>query len=315
MDAPLPSLLERFAGERPPAPAWFSAALAIAPERTTFDVNGTPIELLTWGERGQPGLLFLHGNGAHADWWSFTAPFFAATHRCAAISWSGMGGSGWRARYSIASFADELHGAIAAADLARAGRPIVIGHSFGGIPLIYAAAQQSAQIGGGIMVDSFVPPPGSKRPGWLVSGGAPPRYATLAKALARYRFAPPQTSDQPYIVDHLARGSLRHVAADAQGEAGWTWRFDPNLWASIDRNAADELVGRAAVPIGLIYGARSKLVAADHVVQLQQRLPNCRFAAAVPEAGHHIMVDQPLALVAALRVGIDVLSTGKRNNI
>ena len=37
-------------------------------------------------------LLFLHGNGAHADWWSFIAPFFAAEYRVAALSWSGMGG-------------------------------------------------------------------------------------------------------------------------------------------------------------------------------------------------------------------------------
>ena len=92
--------LARFHGETPPAPAWFDKALADAPERTTVEVEGAAIELLTWGEVGKPGLVFLHGNGAHADWWSFIAPFFAADYRIAALSWSGQGGSGWRERYS-----------------------------------------------------------------------------------------------------------------------------------------------------------------------------------------------------------------------
>jgi hypothetical protein len=84
------SLLGPFNGEKPPAPAWFEAAIGVGPERSRIPVEGAEIELLTWGEVGKPGLLFLHGNGAHADWWSFIAPFFAKDWRCAAISWSGM---------------------------------------------------------------------------------------------------------------------------------------------------------------------------------------------------------------------------------
>ena len=80
------SLLGPFQGEKPPAPAWFDAAVAHGPERQRIAVEGAEIELLTWGEVGRPGLLFLHGNGAHADWWSFIAPFFAKDWRVAAIS-------------------------------------------------------------------------------------------------------------------------------------------------------------------------------------------------------------------------------------
>ena len=99
--------LARFGGAKPPAPAWFEAALARAPERRSVEVEGANIESLSWGERGKPGLLFLHGNGAHADWWSFIAPFFADTHRVAALSWSGMGGSDHREHYSLDTFVAE----------------------------------------------------------------------------------------------------------------------------------------------------------------------------------------------------------------
>ena len=114
-----PAPLATFNGEVPPAPAWFDAALADKPERSTFDFEGAEIELLTWGEVGKPGLLLLHGNGAHADWWSFIAPLLADDYRVAAISWSGMGDSDWRPKYSAEIFMAEIFGAIDAAQLDR----------------------------------------------------------------------------------------------------------------------------------------------------------------------------------------------------
>src|SRR5580693_343441 len=95
------SPLAPFAGAKPPAPAWFDAAIADAPERRLIPVEGANIELLTWGEVGKPGLIFVHGNSAHADWWSFIAPFLADDYRVAALSLSGMGGSDWRETYTF----------------------------------------------------------------------------------------------------------------------------------------------------------------------------------------------------------------------
>ena len=302
------SLLGRFGGAKPLAAPWFERALAHRPERSTFDVEGAAIELLTWGERGKPGLLFLHGNGAHADWWSFIAPFFAADYRCAAISWSGMGGSGWREHYAIDIFGLEILGAIDAAGLAGAGNPLLIGHSFGGMPLMQVAAHHADRIAAGLLVDSFIPPP-DRKPGWITAGRPTRRYADLADALARYRLQPEQTSAWPEIVDHLARGSLRRAEAEGDEPAGWTWRFDPNLWTTMDRSGIDALVERTGVPIALIYGADSRLVSVDAVDRMRRRLACCPIAIAIPEARHHIMVDQPLALVAALRVAVEALRT------
>src|SRR5437870_1749792 len=62
------NLLAGFGGRTPPTPGWFDKAIANAPERSFVDVRGAAIETLTWGQRGKPGVLFLHGNGANADW-------------------------------------------------------------------------------------------------------------------------------------------------------------------------------------------------------------------------------------------------------
>src|SRR5436309_2221830 len=124
------SPLAPFAGAKPPAPAWFGDALAQAPERSLIPVAGANIELLTWGEVGKPGLILVHGNSAHADWWSFIAPFLADQYRVAALSLSGMGDSDWRETYTFEGFASEIYDCAKAAGLYEAKvKPIYIGHS------------------------------------------------------------------------------------------------------------------------------------------------------------------------------------------
>ena len=291
------SLLGPFQGEKPPAPAWFDAALAIAPERSRLPVDGAEIELLTWGQVGKPGLLFLHGNGAHADWWSFIAPFFAQDWRVAAISWSGMGGSDWRPNYSAEIFAAEIFAAVAAAGLEAGGvKPILVGHSFGGFPTLYCAAEHADRLRGAILVDCSIQPP-EKR--WR---GPPPRpeggnrvYATLPEALARFRLAPPQGCENLYIADHIARGSLKEV------EGGWTWKFDPVIWQRFSMPDLGALLPRIACPAALMWGERSALMHDETLDYMLEQMPDAVLRLAIPDADHHVMVDQPLAFVAGLR--------------
>ena len=90
--------LAAYKGAEPTAPQWFKDAIAQQPERRMVESLGSKLETLSWGEVGKPGLLFLHGNSAHADWWSFIAPFFAADWRVTSMSLAGMGASDWRER-------------------------------------------------------------------------------------------------------------------------------------------------------------------------------------------------------------------------
>lgn len=291
------SLLGPFAGEPPPAPAWFEAAIAQAPERSTLQVRDAPIELLTWGEVGKPGLLLLHGNGAHADWWSFIAPFFAKDWRVAAISWSGMGGSGWRQAYSAESFAAEAFAAVEAAQLEAGGtRPIFVGHSFGGFPTLYCAARHAERLRGAILVDSSIAPPEKRWKGPPPrSGRGMPVYPTLPDALNRFRLAPPQGCENPYIADFIARRSLRQV------DKGWTWKFDPAIWGRFAMPDLGQLLTEIACPAALMWGERSALMPAETLDYMLAQMPPSVLRLPIPDADHHVMVDQPLAFVAGLR--------------
>ncbi len=311
------SPLAPFAGARPPAPSWFEAALAHEPERRLIPVAGAEIELLTWGEVGKPGLIFVHGNSAHADWWSFIAPYFAETHRVAALSISGMGASSWRDRYSFDIFADEIHSAGRAAGLYDDGRkPVYIGHSFGGSQVFYSAVNHPDRMSACLLVDTgFGGPPTREEaerlerearargqaPRWREPQTRPHRvYPTLEMALTRFRFMPPQVPGNLYIADYIARRSLKLAPISEGGEQGWTWKFDPSLWSKLDRSGMSQNLGPLHLPMAHIYGANSAIVQrySDHGLD---RLPGSVTRIVIPESEHHIMVDQPLALVSAMR--------------
>jgi pimeloyl-ACP methyl ester carboxylesterase len=300
------TLLGRFDGEKPPAAAWFAEAIANAPERSTFEVEGAAIELLTWGEVGKPGLLFLHGNAAHADWWSFIAPQFAGDFRCAAISWSGMGRSDWRERYTIPIFAQEVLRAIEVAQLAASGEPpVLIAHSFGGFPTLYLASFHPEAIAGAILVDSAPPREGGGPPPRLAQGRSiNPRYASLESALRRFRFLPEQDHGLPEIIDWMARGALHEVPETDEVPGGWTWRFDPQFWAKFERG---DLAASPKVPAGVIVGGQSALFPPGRLEDLQAIIPDLRFTTVIEDAYHHILVDHPLELVAAIREGLPLL--------
>src|SRR4051812_24905693 len=83
-----------------PAPRWFTDALAAPHEEHTVDSQGTPIHYLAWGDRSKPGLVLVHGGAAHAQWWSFLAPFLARQYRVVAPDLAGHGDSGQRAHYA-----------------------------------------------------------------------------------------------------------------------------------------------------------------------------------------------------------------------
>lgn len=302
----VPPPLSGLNGSRPSAPKWFEDALAAAPERSTFSHEGTTIELLTWGEIGKPGLLLVHGGMAHADWWSFIAPFFAGTHRVAALSLSGMGGSGWRPAYDTLQYAGELMAAIAIAGLDRGPvKPVIMGHSFGGLPTMAAGAVYGDKLAAVIALDSpLFSPEQRKARADRRPPSKPPRetrvYASEAEAIGRFRFSPPQHSGNLYIADHIARHSLRQVKAD-DGTIGWTWRFDPFMWSRMKRREPSVDMIAVKTRLAVMWGSKSALVESDVVDYWRTAAPKETVLVEIPEAAHHVMVDEPLALVTAVR--------------
>jgi pimeloyl-ACP methyl ester carboxylesterase len=297
-------LLASFRGEKPPAPQWFDDAIANAPERSFTDVRGAAIETLAWGERGKPGLLFLHGNGACADWWSFVAPFFSETHRVAAFSMSGMGGSGWRDRYNYDLYVDEAFAVADATGLfASDAKPVIVGHSFGAFISSGFVGRGGSRVGGAILVDGpFLGSAARKRQREMRGAPRPKRiYDTLAQALSRFRFAPDQDCENLFIADWIARSSIREFRR-ADDSIGYTWRFDPLRFMGFLHGYPANDLAVAQCPIAVIGGSRSGFVTEKRMHDLAPFLPKGSPFVVIADSDHHIMADQPLALVAAIRM-------------
>lgn len=303
LDQRLRQPLADFHGQRPPAPEWFEAALAHAPERSSVLVEGAEIETLSWGERGRPGLLLLHGGMANADWWAHVAPFFAETHRVVALSMSGAGRSSWRERYEVAQFAREMTAVAQVAGLHDAGPPVFVGHSFGSRPLLKAAADPAVQLRAAIVLDAAIALPKSQPP--QTREVRPHRtYASFEAALSRFRLMPYQLCENLYIVDYIGRQSLKPVMAE-DGAEQWTWRSDPFVFQKLSGagQGEAEAAGREArCPLAFLYGERSAIVRPDNLAHTRAITPAGTIFSAVPDAAHHLFLDQPLAVVAALRV-------------
>ncbi len=298
-----PPPLAVFAGQVPPAPAWFSQALADEPERFEVPVQGAPIETLAWGRVGDPGLLLLHGNGAHADWYSFIAPLLREGRRVVAMSFSGMGGSGWRTQYRVAQWADEALAVAEGAGLFEAGLPpTLVAHSFGGFPLMSAAARFGDRLARAVIVDTPLrPPPGAdaRRRHRVENLRSARVYASQAEALMRFRLLPPQGCAHPFIADLIARRGLKPVAGP-DGRPGWVWRFDPFLFRHFDFGRPYRDLRQARCPVTLVRGGRSRLLTTELMAHALSLAPAGTQVLELPDADHHVMVDQPQAFAALL---------------
>lgn len=280
-------------GVAPPAPDWFVAATQAPYETFSVTVEGVPIDCRAWGERGAPGLLLLHGNTAHLGWWSFLASFFAKDRRVVSLSFSGMGGSGWRERYEIRHYVEEAWAAAETGGASASGPPVLVGHSMGGLPVLRTAARLSGRMRAGILVDTALPGPEMMAARISLTHRT---YADLPEALARFRLSPSQPCENLWAADYVARMALKPLA-DGQ----YAWSFDRGLLARLDVGDPWSDLENARVPLAVIRGEKSQLTGGAMAARMRKVAPAATRFMSIPEAYHHVMIDQPIALVSVIR--------------
>ncbi len=279
------------------APDWFRRALAHEPTSHRVSVLDCDIHYLRWASAAseRPGILFLHAGGAHARWWCHIAPFLADDRAVAAIDFSGMGDSGRREDYSSACHVPEI-GAVLA-DAALGEKPVIVGHSFGGFMGMCYGNRYSADLSGMVFVDTPLrPEPEAKANPTQAYTRPKPVHPDLDTILGRFRLGPAQPCENGYILDHIARHSVTEC------EGGWTWKFDVAARGAShhDEPLADYLSNMACRK-ALIYGADSSMVTSEIAAYMRGLFAPGEPIICMPEAHHHLILDQPLAFVAALR--------------
>ncbi|WP_019960947.1 alpha/beta fold hydrolase [Woodsholea maritima] len=291
------------------APEWFTKALKTPFETGHVTHKGIDLAWKAWGKKQKNCIILIHGGTAHKGWWDAMGPFLAQNERrVVAIDLAGMGHSGWREGYDLSQHGeDALIAAEAGGAFAGEERPVLVGHSFGGFVTMMAAIEHGKRLSRAIILDSPFRPLSEQR------SESPPRrggrvYATIDEALARFRLLPEQACENTWLVDYIARGSLHPV------EGGYTWHFDPQLWQKLSwtRQAPEDLAKALRAPLAFIRGAQSDLVPDPLWTYMQGVFKDSPFID-VPEARHHLILDQPLAVIAALNALIEGWKTPRKD--
>jgi pimeloyl-ACP methyl ester carboxylesterase len=279
------------------APEWFKRALSEPLTDLEVDVDGCPIHVMAGGTEGRRGLVFVHGGGAHAHWWTHVAARFCDDFRVVMLDLSGHGDSGSRPAYSLEQWTEEV---MAAAEVGRVdGTPVIIGHSMGGFVTIATAARHGHGVGGAIVCDSPVEAPDPEIGAYHLreAFGRPRVYPTAAEAVRHFRTVPAQKHYLDYVMDHVAYRSIRPVAG------GWQWKFDREVFAQFAgglSGVALPYLSRVQCRLALLRSEHG-LVTADIGRSMYEQLGRVTPVVEIPEAGHHAMLDQPLILLTALR--------------
>ena len=275
-------------------PAWFTAALAAPVQARRTTVEGTGIAYRAWGEPADRGIVLVHGGAAHSRWWDHIGPLLANGWRVVALDLSGHGDSGRRDSYTLDAWGREVLAVVADAGITTP--PTVIGHSMGGLVTLRLASVVGSRIAGAVAIDSPVRDltPEDRAARQRRAFGPLRVYPTRQAAMARFHPVP----DQPvlgYIRDHVAATSIRPVGGDG---CGWTWKFDPRIFTR--EQFTPELLSRLDCRVAL-FRAEYGIVTTQLGEVMYDRLGRVAPVVEIPVAGHHVMLDQPIALVAALR--------------
>jgi pimeloyl-ACP methyl ester carboxylesterase len=261
--------------------------------RRTIVLPRLRLQALEWGRPGSPGLCLLHCGSGHAHWFDAVASAFEQDHHVVALDQRGHGESDWPvpAAYGTEDFVRDVLDMAAVLGWRQWS---LVGHSMGGHNALALGAWHPGAVVAVVAAETrpLLPP---DRLAELERHGRRTlrRHPSVEDALAAFRLRPPQTTASARLLAHVAQAGL------VERDGGWTYRFDPvsnrlrrpvDLWP---------LLGRITAPTLVIRGQRSEVLAREDAEGMVAALPAGTFAE-IGDAYHHVVLDQPGAVIAAI---------------
>jgi pimeloyl-ACP methyl ester carboxylesterase len=156
---------------------------------------------------GEPALVFVHGWTCNLSHWRHQTAEFSKDHRVLAVDLRGHGQSARPDQdYSIQGFADDVDWLIQTLGLSR---PVVVGHSMGGVVAAALARKSPGSVCAVILIDSPIVPFGPQlRPvvDGILQGLKGPGYRQLAEGFLRsFMFS---EQDAPDLREEIVSSSI-----------------------------------------------------------------------------------------------------------
>jgi 3-oxoadipate enol-lactonase len=241
------------------------------------------------GDAALPALVFLHGIGGAARAWRGQLDFFKGRYRTIAWDMPGYGGSAPLSTVSIAALADALHDFL---QQVGATKPIIVGHSIGGMIVQQLLAKNPA-IAGAVVLAQTSPAFGKPDGDW--------QKAFIAARLGPLDRGETLVSLAPALVKELVgadpdRGGIE-LARDCMASVPEaTYRATMLALMGFDlRNALENI----AVPTLVLSGSKDNNAPAPMMARMASYIPSAKYVE-LEGVGHLANLERPMAFNAAL---------------
>ena len=247
-------------------------------------VNGLRHHVLEWGEPGAPSVVLLHGGNQTAHSWDLVSLRLARRFHVVAPDLRGHGDTEWPrdCESGPAAMASDVAAIIAALDLQA---PSICGHSMGGIVTMtvlnrYAGIARSAVL---VDVGPEISDEGARIIGDFVSSIG--EYRSVDEFIDRVVAYDPFRSRE-----HIARTARYNLMQRVDGMLVTKHDHRRRTFAggnrTIERPTLDD-VGRMDLPVLVVRGAESNVLAPEAAARFESALPRGRLVT-VERCGHNV---------------------------
>ena len=260
-------------------------------------LEGAPrLHYLEWNPHASRTIVMLHGNSANAWWWEPMARVIAPEYRLLAIDQRGHGDSEWArpAAYSPADYAGDI--ARFVEHIApNAEKPVVVGHSMGGLNVLAFARRHPESLRGAMAIDVAVRSSrGRDRYLRRLKGLPMVAYPDLATAKARFRLMPNEGGISDEVRLEIAERSLART-----DEGRWTLKFDRESFLGGDGLDVLETIKEITVPTMLVRAEHSRIMTAEAAEHARASNPRTRLMT-IADAHHHVILEKPEEVARAI---------------
>jgi pimeloyl-ACP methyl ester carboxylesterase len=253
---------------------------------------------LEWGHPYAPPIVLLHGGHQSAHSWDLVSLHLARRYRVLALDQRGHGDSEWArdVTYSNHEMSLDAEAFIGAMELEK---PIVVGHSMGGRNTMLLLRRNQAVARAAVIVD--VGPELSERGRAAIAGFVQgnQEFDDLEHFVRNVRQYDPYRSRE-----HIERTVKYNMLERADGKYVSKCDSNPRRLGIVRgsgplENITLEEAARFDLPVLLVRGANSNILAADAAERFEQALPRGRLVT-VPDCGHNVHGQNTKGFIEAL---------------
>ena len=255
---------------------------------TRRKLDGVHLHGVHHGSTGRTKLVLLHGAGANAHWWDHLASGLAGPFHVVALDFRGHGESDFPEELRAGAFSDDLDALL---EHLSSPEAILIGHSLGAHVAVEHAAR-SAKTPALILLDFTRGASRSRQRATRLALTLTRSYRSREEAIRRYRFLPGVVQAGEETRRQIAAHSVRR---EADGRFGY--KFDPRWFGVPPRSRPD--LRDIRCPTLLLRGEDSALLTREGALEIVSAIHDAQLVE-IPGAGHHIHVDRPDLVLAAM---------------